>query len=208
MFDNHQPIISRWARAEPENMRDVIRFVLLTIRYPLLLAAEDMAKGDTRGLYGSKYEGWYWLEEHYHEVYNVLEALHVGFPDPADSEAFMLEYLACVVPGLGLVKAGFVLQLAYGVAGCLDSHNLKRFGLSPWPFAHVGRLKTQAARLKRCRKYLDTCKRFGGARELWDTWCQYVADRDWRYTDAMDVSRYHLVAFGLEETACSHSITA
>jgi len=41
------------------------------------------------------------------------------------------------LPGFGVVKAGFWVQLACGSVGCLDRHNLRRAGLRENTFERI-----------------------------------------------------------------------
>ena len=92
------------------------------------------------------------------------------------------------VPGLGLAKSGFIVQMLYGMSGCIDTHNLTRFNLHRRRFA----CGTKATDRRRIGEYNDMVGRLGGTARLWDEWCIYVADRDANYVDADHVSRLHL----------------
>lgn len=195
MFAQHQPIISQWARADADNLRDVIRFVLLTIRYPLYLAVEDMRDDNPRAMTGARQYAWHAAGRDAREVFDTCENIAHGYHDPADVAAELCGYLA-TRPAFGLAKAGFVVQLAYGLGGCLDSHNLARFNISQWRFAHYKR-KGPRTQARMRRAYVDTCDALGGTADLWDTWCHYVAERDAHYSSAHHVSELHAAAFHL-----------
>ena len=105
----------------------------------------------------------------------------------------MRDYLA--VPGLGLVKAGFVVQLLVGEAGCMDMHNLARLGLDPDEFDIPKRAdpEEQLLVINECiAHYLYMCEKFGGSEHLWNGWCEFVAETYRTYDDAEDVSRRHV----------------
>ena len=94
------------------------------------------------------------------------------------------------VPGLGLVKAGFAVQLTIGEVGCLDTHNIQRLGLRKADMqvnkAKLANLATRASR------YMVECKRQGGAEKLWDSWCCYVAKgQPKQWANAQAVSEWH-----------------
>ena len=211
MYAKHQPAIGRWAREQPEHFRDVLRFVVLTIRQPLFNAVADMEAlqsdnqyehGDAvrSALWGFKGESWAFINTNYERLYHVLEDIYLNADCPLEMEDEMLGFLATEVPGLGLIKAGFALQIVYGVSGCIDSHNLRRFGLPSRKFDSKGRLHTLKRKTlrKKCREYHDTVREHGGTSGLWDSWCDYVAKK-WpsRYRDADHVSELHAVAFML-----------
>jgi len=100
------------------------------------------------------------------------------------------------VPGLGLPKAGFLAQLLTGHAGCLDMHNIERFGLDPsvWmirprrdPAAQVREIDDKIALYL---KLIDAC---GGSEKLWDEWCEWLNDSVGTFHNADDVSRRHWI---------------
>jgi hypothetical protein len=97
--------------------------------------------------------------------------------------------ILCRVPGLGIVKAGFALQLmGYDVA-CLDTRNIKREGRNPRAFRSDGEArKAGPAFKKKIARYLSEVE--GRAQEYWDAWCQDVAS-DIGIT-AAEVSGLHL----------------
>ena len=105
----------------------------------------------------------------------------------------MRDYLA--VPGLGLVKAGFAVQLLIGEAGCMDMHNLARFGIEEREFVIPARrdpVEQLAVIDEAIEHYLYTCEAYGGSEKLWDGWCRFVAETYRTYRDADDVSQRHV----------------
>ena len=189
MFETHQPAIGRWARDHEDNLADVIKFVVHTIQCPLVRAVEDFQAGDLRTLSGNQRASLEYVDAFKQRIFeDASEVSH-------NPDALLLVFAA--LPGLGLAKAGFCCQLSHGVSACLDSHNLKRFGISPWKFAHVKRGSAKR-RDQRAAEYNATCEKLGGTAGLWDTWCQYVADNQpKRYDSAETVSRLHAEAFNL-----------
>ncbi len=194
MYKQHATAIQDWAQDAPENMRDVMRFVILTIRYPIGLAAEDMREENTRALNGQRRYAWEMLGERYEEHYAELMRINAELTGDAREDA-LVAYVADL-PGFGLAKAGFVAQLAFGCSGCLDSHNIERFGLNVWTFAHFKR-KGPRARVRQLELYRRTVAECGGTEALWDTWCDYVGERDSRYPNGFHVSELHAWAFYL-----------
>ena len=185
-----------------EAFRSVALFALATIRVPLWAAAAstrailaggpDGAQAFRRVIWGSKPaaleyldgpDGW--------SVYNLAS----GCAATRDA-AGVLDALTRV-PGIGLAKAGFLAQMAYGLAGCLDTHNLRRFGLSP----NLCALRASAlppTRARRIGAYLEAVEQCGGSENLWNDWCAYLAERaPSRYLHAYDVSELHPAALGL-----------
>ncbi len=207
MFASDQPKISAYARASAENMARVYQFVVLTVQTPLArvvngdidLAAEGGP--DAMGvLYGWKLNAYATAWADREEIYHNLEDMWCHRESDRSAADRMLVYLSSF-PGLGFAKAGFVLQLAYGVSGCLDTHNLTRFGIPANYYSKRHFNKKPQSRLVWARRYNDHIEQLGGTAKLWDTWCEYVANssryRQW-YDDARHVSRMHCAAFGLD----------
>lgn len=96
------------------------------------------------------------------------------------------------LPSIGIVKAGFILQmLSYPGIGCLDVHNCRNAGLSRNIFSRV---PTSTENLmQRLQVYLSTCQILGGAAYLWDSWCEHIAAKyPAHFENAEAVSMYHV----------------
>lgn len=193
MFRDDQPTIEAWARKDALNTLDVGTFVLLSIRQQfsglgrLLQRVKDR---DMAPLWGFKREGFDYLHRKRAYLHKRCEDARFGRIWVND---LMRDYLA--VPGLGLVKAGFCVQLLTGEAGCMDMHNLERFGMNEREF-NIPKRKDVDEQLREVDKaienYLYTCDRYGGSVQLWDGWCHWVAETYSTYEDADDVSRRHV----------------
>ncbi|MEK9694516.1 MAG: hypothetical protein VW270_02065 [Candidatus Poseidoniales archaeon] len=186
MFKNHQPNIEDFARQNSDNFAQVVLFVSATIQqmfHTVPAIVEDVrASGlDSKHLWGSKHDTWRYTLENKDMLFEAV------FSD-MDLEDKLLSIAE--IPGIGLVKAGFVLQLCTGEVGCLDVNNLRRFGLSAQTFK-MGKVKYLTAR-KRASLYIKTCVECGGSETLWDEWCQLIADKyPQRWRSAHDVSQAH-----------------
>lgn len=188
MFADHQPQISLFARLSADNLRRVVTFAVCTIRMPLLDAAKDTPLAiDGRGcrsIFGNKHNALAWLRDNADDLYDELEYL---WHECASDDAMLRTVMR--VPGIGLAKAGFVLQMAYGISGCLDTHNLARFGIPPRRYASG----QKAVDRRRIAEYNDVCQRLGGTAHLWDSWCEYLAETQLgRYDSAEQISGLHL----------------
>lgn len=178
MYLDHQPVIAAWARARPENLARVTQFCVASARvrfYNVPATMEEADAGETGALFAWKAEAWYAAERDAREVFENCEAMAEAFPGRRERGAHLVRYLA-TRPGLNLAKAGFVAQLAYGCAGCLDTVNQRRLGLGAGLFNGNSRYRmkhqaTPAARLRLGRWYVATCERLGGPGRLWDDWC-------------------------------------
>ena len=227
MFAKHQPKISAYARKNPDNFAAVLRFVVVTIQNRLFncpsdcetvsevitgrandateLAAQGILYGHKRGAVETiqaEKESLFWqAEEIFYHATSEREA------------ASGLIALFVSIPGLGMVKAGFAAQLIYGVAGCLDSHNIARYGIDPKRLKSdlYKNAKTYKTRQKHLNFYLDLCEQFGGCESLWNSWCEHlaIASKEDKtgirmngnkplYENADHVSALHCVALGVE----------
>lgn len=202
MYQTHQPIIAKHALSCPDNLALVQQFVILSVQVPLSRVPTDLeiVREEKRDdaiagiLYGWKQQA-YWAahferEERYFHVCELLERAGMSERERADS---LVAYFADL-PGFGPVKAGFVAQLACGLSACLDTNNVKRLGLSV-RYWHAWDYKKSTLHIKRKKiaRYNDTVDRLGGTAALWDSWCQFVAERDKKYT-AEEVSQIHVDA--------------
>ena len=106
------------------------------------------------------------------------------------------------VPNLGMVKASFVAQMLGFNISCLDSHNLKRLGLSA-NFTKIPATMTDAGKRKKIKVYIELCQ-LEGTEYWWNTWCDYVAgntaNRSLPTGDI--VSRFHVECVNLWYVAC------
>ena len=193
MFKTDQPPIADYALSSDTGLERTLRFVLLSIKQPFWKMAVQMRDVDSKGmesayLFGWKRQGLEHVRANASRLRAVLSVVPAGYGD-ADA---LLQIAS--VPGLGLVKAGFVLQLVTGSAGCIDSHNLQRFGLNANAF-RFGAATTYKTRRRKALAYLDACRNAGGCAALWDGWCDYVAEQQPnRWTDGAEVSRLHQTA--------------
>ena len=188
MFANHQPQLSRLGRSDPDGLTRIATFALCTIRQPLRIACADypaVRQGDTSSLFGAKHAGVAALRTRSAEWHERCEAAYETLDD-IDAANVILGVLT-EIPCLGPAKAGFVCQMIYGLSGCIDTHNLVRFGLPPRPWRIDNRRRHATL-----RDYNAFCHRIGTA-ALWDGWCTYLAARDpVNYPSAERVSALHL----------------
>jgi len=195
VFAEHQPLLAR-ASNRPAGFTAICKFALCTIRMPLHSAVADcrlLLRGDTnvRSIFGAKHRGLSWLDANGADLWEDCERAYDQCGH--DAENTLVE-LCMGIPGIGPAKAGFIVQMAYGLSGCIDTHNLTRFGLHHRAF-HCPK-GTRAAH-KLVSRYNQFCYNTGGTAFLWDSWCAYVAERDpVNYRDADYVSALHLAPIG------------
>lgn len=203
MYDTHARYIQRAVAigGAPE-LGHVVRFTLATIRFPLWQAAKasralltgegDVDAARRQVLWGSKAAGFAYLESQ--EGRETLKTAWLS-AQYRGSVPTLLDL--CRIPGLGMVKAGFVCQMAFGFGGCIDTHNLRLYGV-PTSAVSLGGVQLHGkAAQRKAGAYLRLCDRLGGPERLWDTWCRFVADtQPQRYFGANDVSYQHLIGMG------------
>jgi hypothetical protein len=130
MFAIHQNKVRNYAARGPVEFGRVLSFVLLTVQQPLDTVPSAMKDVDREGieskyLWGFKRDAYEYMQKNKEQIYSDAMNL-ASIPDPEIAERELLAYFAAM-PGLGLVKAGFVLQLCFSLGGCIDTHNVKRF---------------------------------------------------------------------------------
>jgi hypothetical protein len=145
--------------------------------------------GDLKPLFGHKRAGYEYLQANKRVLYRTVRDLRAG---RISERAFMRQWLK--VPGMGIPKVGFVMQITCGKGGCLDMHNIERYGLDPKVFVVPRRVdiaKQMQAIDDTINHYLSLCELCGGSEYLWDEWCRIVADRVSTFRGADDVSLRH-----------------
>lgn len=192
MYRHDVPIIARHAWGSPAGLFDVIEFVLLTIQQPLQYIARQRTDIRETGagsvyLFGSKRAGWRWAEENLEELWGEARRIILS---PSDPTVPLIEHFL-QVPGLGMIKAAFVVQCLGYDASCLDRHNAQRLGIPEASLKLNMKLRPETIRSK-VAAYVELCRSTGGAEFWWDTWCSHVAGRRGSpLATPEEVSRYH-----------------
>lgn len=206
MYADHQPLIVALAQSSPAGLTKVATFAICSPRIPLWRLPDIVARaeqGDFTNLFSWKANGINAWRANAAERYDTLMRLR-AFP------AIQLSYCARQL-GLGWPKAGFLLQLAFGAAGCLDSVNLDKYHIPERVVRRGarGKAKRQSTMDKAAKAYLWLCAKLGGTETLWDQWCLQVyrnsvdvgkVGRQSRnaYESPDHVSAYHCLAVGLD----------
>lgn len=193
MYAEHQPQLSRLGRSGPEGFRRIAVFALCTIRVQLHRAVADyplaLSGRPCGAIWGWKHLGLIELEEKAAAYHDLLEQEFATLSGEEREDCML--HTVTAIPGLGPAKGGFVLQMVYGISGCLDSHNLRRFGIPETTFKIAGRIPKKRSAL--ISEYNRAVHRLGGTQALWDSWCCYMAELDANYAgDPNYVSRLHL----------------
>lgn len=204
MFKKYNPLINAYGQENYKNMIDLIIAVILTIKMPHWMwpkMMEDVRKHgiNSKYLFGFKRKTYEYLLEHGPELYDDLMRLwrtpkkELGGTVQTKDGEMMMRLLD--VPGLGLAKAGFVMQMMFGRVGCMDVHNVRRLykvSVADVTFSKASKLETKK------KKVMNYVNLFTGARtteKIWDSWCEQVmwnqCNRG-RFSSADEVSRLHL----------------
>jgi len=198
-FKDVNPVINAYMQKSEMHMQDGIMFVVLSIKTPFHTMSKQMQDYRKHGLsskyvWGFKKQTLEYLLENRSDLYRRLMAASRIDVSKGHRDRMMMEMLT-QVPGLGLVKAGFVMQMMFGRVGCIDVHNARRFRkVTPkdLSFSPTAKFTT---RLQKIDNYIDICKGHRSTEKLWDQWCDLIADKHCNhFSTGWDVSKYHLEA--------------
>ena len=198
-FKDVNPVINAYMQKSEMHMQDGIMFVVLSIKTPFHTMSKQMQDYRKHGLsskyvWGFKKQTLEYLLENRSDLYRRLMAASRIDVSKNARDRLMMEMLT-QVPGLGLVKAGFVMQMMFGRVGCIDVHNSRRFRkVTPkdLQFSPTAKFTT---RLQKIDNYIDICKGHRSTSKLWDQWCDLIADKHCNhFSSGWDVSKYHLEA--------------
>lgn len=192
MYADDMPPIRDAMRADLEVFRSGAMFAVCSIRQPAVSVPDQLEalfepnEGNNENpLFGSKFAAFEWI------MGPAGAAAWADLRSPlgntkASCEYGILTLLKC--PGLGIVKAAFILQLmGYDVA-CLDSRNVKREGRNPRAYELNNAAASPRLAATKVRQYVT--ETFGKASLYWDDWCADVAAAYGKTPD--EISKLHL----------------
>lgn len=185
MYKEHVPQIAAAMREDPRIFERGIMFAILSARTQFVRISDQMSDledrgADSAGLWGWKFDAYSYLGEHTGALWELVRNGRTPGGAIAD---------LCRVPGLGIVKAGFVCQLMGFDVGCLDGRNVERLGLDPEAYASQGAAhKARASFRRKIDAYV--AETGGRAEVLWDDWCNDAAKT--YATSGEDISAWHL----------------
>jgi len=200
-YSNHIEACNTYAQDSAENFKRAALFVLATVQQQLEtvpVALTDICELGmaSRFAWGSKSKGVEFIEANYGSMYCTARLI-VRQGSDAD---LMTEFLR--IPGMALVKAGFLCQIFAGSVGCIDTHNIKLYNI-PVSALRYRYENSAACNQAKVARYVELCNGLGGAHALWSRWCDYVAAlRPFNWTDGAEVSQFHVdVITGIEDGA-------
>lgn len=184
MYKEHVPIINAGMRHDPETFARGVTFAVLSMRTQFVRLNEQMKQVDNAGqsaqaLWGFKRGAYLFLRKrcnyYFHRVSDIF--------DPVEGILALTE-----IPGIGIVKAAFILQMMGHDIGCFDTRNASRLGIHPREYRTDG-IKIGPAFRRKVERYVTSTQ--GQAEPLWNDWCSDVASV--YKTTAEDISRDHLI---------------
>lgn len=190
MYHDDVPIIAKAMREDIDVFSRGVMFAILSARVQFPRVGDQcrqLAKDKDKAacLWGWKFEAYTYLEAHKASLFfNVCHNPDVSLL------ATKLWHLTRI-PGLGIVKAAFVLQLLGENIACLDTINIQREGRNPRAFRSDGpRRKSTFAFEAKISRYVKETQ--GSAAYYWDQWCM---DQGVKYGLTMEqVSALHVSA--------------
>lgn len=205
MYNRDNKMIQKYSDQGSTQTAIAAMFVISSIRTFTWLLPDMMDNYRDKGmksfntLMPKQKEGIKYVMKNKEWLYDLVQSYKAGDIYP---EEFLITLQR--IPCIGLVKAGFIMQLTTGEAGCLDCHNLKQYDVDENTFKVNGKDKGKitAASFNKARKYLAVCKEIGGSEVLWNNWCDLVAEKYPKHFEAGDdVSWLHSNAImGIHQT--------
>lgn len=195
MFTLHATKTQSLAMESADNLANIITMVVLSIQQPWDSVGKQMLDVSKNGcgsrfLWGNKRNTYRWLKTNKYFLHGQYLAVLNSYKTD-DEKALSLMLLFLKIPGLGAVKAGFVCQLAAGLVGCIDLHNIRLYGIDEKVLTISNKIKSKELYNSKVKKYISICHNIGTDR-LWDTWCNHVAEQKNTFNSGMEVSEAHV----------------
>jgi hypothetical protein len=198
MYKTHGINCQRFAQRSAYNLMLVVMMVSLSIQQNWLsigVQLLDVVKNKSKSKFlwkDSKLHTYNYVMVHQHKIHaQVLAVLHGKSSDHDKAMSLMKIFLR--IPGLNTAKAGFCCQLIGGLVGCMDSHNIKMYGLNPKDFIVDKKLtsaKGLANNVSKVEGYVKLCHEYG-TENLWNSWCSHISTTSKKWHDGNHVSEVH-----------------
>jgi hypothetical protein len=179
------------AVSDPAAMRTAALLAVMSIQqawHIVPVAMADLVKHgrNSRFLWGFKRDTYDYLIDE-----SNMDHLY-GATMMTDNPVDLLD-LWSTVPGLGLAKAGFVVQLTRGMVGCVDRHNADAYDVPPSQLVFPKGRMTMDAQRHKLEQYVHLTNSIGGSAFMWEQWCIMIAAKYPRsFESAQHVSRQHV----------------
>jgi hypothetical protein len=179
-YETDVPAIAAFARASADNMGEVCMFVVLSIREPferMRTHMRDMRAHGARSrtLWGFKAQSYEYVQAHKDAIFAAFQSMERDGTATAET----VTRLFTQIPGLGIVKAGFVAQMLGFDVACFDSRNMHKLGFGPndRPFRALKAKAGAMVKAEAVAKYVQATRVHGGARYWWNAWCEEQSAR-------------------------------
>ena len=196
----HNRHCRKFGQADAKSMELLIAFVFASIRVQTFLLPKFMKEWRKRGLksswiWGNKRTGLEYVRKNRQSLYDRAMAI---IKAKKANMAHDLIMLFLEIPGLGIPKSAFVVQLMTGMTGCMDVHNLRKYMPeadaskgTPNVFQTSG--NTIATKSAKVKKYQELVEKAGGSQAMWIDWCNHIGILQPKYfTGGREVSRLHV----------------
>ncbi len=185
-FCEHNPKINAFALSGPDEMAATILFAVASqlkdwgtvyTLYPYLI--QYLKDGHRVDRYDQKDVGklGVLLFPHNKNIQNMWDMRHTIYTEVKkyyQDDLALYKYLRSL-PGLGIIKAGFAIQLIAGKFGCIDNVNSYFYGATA-PNTRTNTDKKQAEYVQFLHQ-LEITLNDPVSKRLWDDWCDIVAHR-------------------------------
>lgn len=195
MFEAHAIPIRNAALTSPDITARVIIFAILTANAPLHLAVNatrwvrehlPLTTYDSLTTADKAIMGAAMSTQKYNAVKYVWENRVAIYNEFLNRDAIdFWNYCIDSVPGLGMVKSAFTVQMLYNELGCVDVHNVRELGLPPFTSNYS----------KRNRNLYLSVQSVKTSASWWTDWCDFMAKKySKRYDSGWQVSESHVAA--------------
>lgn len=200
MFKTHAAAIAAYARRNPESMSHVLFFAVATANCPFMQSVNTMRLlkgwGDDLpfvvyseitmeqksaagcGLTASKLSAYLYLHANRDDIFHKYnECLNLP-----NGHLLFWEYILDCLPGMGMVKAAFAVQMLFNKLGCIDIHNARELGYD----------KAPSGRARKNRPTYLEIQAVKTSEQWWDDWCNMLAEKyPAQFTSGEHVSELH-----------------
>ncbi len=189
-----------FGQSSPKALELLIAFVFASIRVQTFLLPKYMKEWRKRGLksswiWGNKRTGLEYVRKNRQSLYDRAMLI---IKAKKSNMAHDLIMLFLEVPGLGIPKSAFVVQLLTGMTGCMDVHNIRKYMPeadaskgTPNVFQTSG--NTIATKSTKVDLYQKLVKKAGGSQSMWIDWCNHIGILQPKYfSGGYDVSKLHV----------------
>ena len=196
----HNKYVRKFGQTSPKNLEKVIAFVFASIRVQTFLLPKYMKEWRKKGLksswiWGNKRTGLHYVRKHRDDLHKRAMAIIKAKKKNMAEDLIML-FLE--VPGLGIPKSAFVVQLLTGSTGCLDVHNIRKYlpdidASKGTPSILQTSGNTLPVKRRKVKEYQEIVANTGGSMVWWINWCNHIGVLQPKYfTGGREVSKLHV----------------